>query len=235
MVGSSSVRRRARGTLDAATSGSGAPLTSSPVDTEVAGDADYTRHLVDLQTVWWKRLLPVQAPYRWNLRRLHLGRTLDLGCGIGRNLDHLGEGAVGIDHDEASVRYARSRGFEAYTPEEFRASPHGAEATFDSLLLSHVAEHLTPDELDAFVGPYLAHVRPGGTVVVICPQERGFSHDPTHVEFLDVAEMRDLADRLGLLVDRVYSFPFHRRAGKAFVYNETVLVARVPGARVPAG
>ena len=199
--------------------------------TEVAGNPEYTQHLVDLQTVWWKRVLPVQAPYRWNLRRLHLGRTLDLGCGIGRNLENLGPGAVGVDHDEASVRVARSRGFEAYTPVEFRASAQADPGNgFDSLLLSHVAEHLTPEELDAFVEPYLAHVRPGGTVVVICPQERGFAHDPTHVEFLDVAGLRDLAHRSGLLIDRVYSFPFPRRAGRLFVYNETVLVARLPGA-----
>ncbi|MBV9592170.1 MAG: hypothetical protein JO147_00020, partial [Actinobacteria bacterium] len=52
-------------------------------------DAAYTERLIDLQTVWWKRLLPVQAPYRYNMRRLPLGHTLDIGCGIGRILEHL--------------------------------------------------------------------------------------------------------------------------------------------------
>ncbi len=33
--------------------------------------------------------------------------------------------------------------------------------------------------------PYLPSVRPGGRVVFITPQERGFASDPTHVEFTD--------------------------------------------------
>ena len=37
--------------------------------------------------VWWKRALDVQAPYRWNLRRLKPGFMLDVGCGLGRNLE----------------------------------------------------------------------------------------------------------------------------------------------------
>ena len=31
--------------------------------------SEYADRLVDLQRVWWKRVLPVQAPYLWNLRR----------------------------------------------------------------------------------------------------------------------------------------------------------------------
>ena len=55
------------------------------------------------QQVWWKKALNVQAPYRWNLRRQRLGRTLDVGCGIGRNLETLDPGSVGVDHNEHSV------------------------------------------------------------------------------------------------------------------------------------
>ena len=45
----------------------------------------YTDRLAALEQARWKQLLDVQAPYRWNLRRL-LGehRVLDVGCGIGR-------------------------------------------------------------------------------------------------------------------------------------------------------
>ena len=53
----------------------------------------------------WKRILDVQAPYRWNLRRL-LGtrRTLDVGCGIGRNLVNLPVGSVGVSRHEDTRR-----------------------------------------------------------------------------------------------------------------------------------
>ena len=50
----------------------------------------YADRLQTLEQARWKQLLDVQAPYRWNIRRLGLGRTLDVGCGLGRNLAHLG-------------------------------------------------------------------------------------------------------------------------------------------------
>ena len=46
--------------------------------------ADYTERLQRIGGARWKRMLGSQAPYRWNIRRLNLGRTLDVGCGIGR-------------------------------------------------------------------------------------------------------------------------------------------------------
>jgi SAM-dependent methyltransferase len=189
-----------------------------------SGNPEYTRRLVELQQVWWKRILPVQAPYRWNLRRLKLGTTLDLGCGIGRNLEGLHD-AVGLDYDADSVAFARSRGLEAYLPEEFAASARNRPGAFDSLLLSHVAEHLTPDELEAFVRHYVRCLRPGGKLVVICPQERGYASDATHREFVDFDAMRKLATRLDFDVRRLYSFPFPRSFGRLFVYNEFVMVA----------
>lgn len=69
---------------------------------------DYTARLEATESIWWKRLLKVQAPYRWNTKRQDLGRALDVGCGIGPNLERVGVGSVGVDHNVASVRIARS-------------------------------------------------------------------------------------------------------------------------------
>lgn len=46
-------------------------------------DAKYTNLLLKKQMVWWKRLVNVQAPYRWNLQQLRPGYTLEIGLGIG--------------------------------------------------------------------------------------------------------------------------------------------------------
>src|SRR5688572_8348700 len=95
-------------------------------------DEAYTERLRRKQNVWWKRLLDVQAPYRWNLRRLRPGLTLDVGCGIGRNLLHLGGTGVGVDHSAHSVEACRAQGLTAYLVDEFKASEHAAPGRFDS-------------------------------------------------------------------------------------------------------
>jgi SAM-dependent methyltransferase len=178
------------------------------------------------QTVWWKRLLDVQAPYRWNLRRLRPGYVLDVGCGLGRNLAHVDGHGVGIDPNRACLREAEAAGFKVYTPEDFARSPEAKAAAFDTLLVSHVLEHMSFETAQALVGENLPYLKPGGQVVLITPQEWGYAADPTHVQFMDFAKLRRLAADLGLTVDRAFSFPFPRWMGRAFKYNEFVLTAR---------
>ena len=189
---------------------------------------DYADRLVALEQVWWKRLLNVQAPYQWNLRRRNLGRTLEIGCGVGRNLATLPAGSVGVDHNVTSVEVARARGFRALTVDEFFASDEPELATFDALLIAHVIEHLSPASGLALLQDYLPRLRTGGTVFFICPQERGFSSDPTHIRWTTGEDLQDLACEVGLVPERWTSFPFPRAAGKAFRYNEFNLVARKP-------
>lgn len=192
-----------------------------------AGD-EYAERLVDLQTVWWKRVLPVQAPYRWNLRRLKPGFTLDIGCGLGRNLAHLSGHGVGIDHNPALVAAARSRGLTAFTVDEFAGTEFARPGRFDTLLAAHLVEHMPRAEATETLRAYLPYLREGGRLIVITPQERGFAADATHIEFAGFDEVRQVCDALGLEVTRAYSFPFPRRFGKTFVYNEFVTVARKP-------
>jgi 2-polyprenyl-3-methyl-5-hydroxy-6-metoxy-1,4-benzoquinol methylase len=193
-----------------------------PTDTQ---SDEYAERLVALQGIWWKRYLNVQAPYRWNLRRLKLGRVLDIGCGIGRNLVHLGGCGVGVDHNVGCVRACRARGLTAYQPGEFHTSEDATPHSFDSLLIAHVLEHLNEAEADQLLDEYLPYLRPGGRVAMITPQERGYASDASHVRFVDADGLHDQARRSGLTVQRSYSFPFARRLGKAFIYNEFVVLA----------
>ncbi|MGH3907591.1 MAG: class I SAM-dependent methyltransferase [Pseudonocardiaceae bacterium] len=190
-------------------------------------DRSYTARLVRLQLRGWKQLLDVQAPYRWNLRRLLGGRrVLDLGCGIGRNLAHLADGSVGVDHNEHSVRLCRQRGLTAYTPDEFAAERF--EAPFEGILAAHVLEHLPEGQAVPLLRDYLPRLQPGGRVVLICPQERGFASDATHTVFLDDDALRGVCAELGLTLQCQSSFPFPRWMGKLFTYNEFVTVAHSP-------
>ncbi len=185
----------------------------------------YTERLQRRSGAGWKRLLDVQAPYRWNLRRLVGGRaTLDVGCGIGRLLAHLPAGSVGVDHNPTSVAVCRDEGLTAYTVEEFLARP--AEPAFDALLAAHLVEHLPAGAATGLLAPYLPFLRPDAVVVLICPQERGFASDPTHTVFTDQPALAALAGELGLSLVRQFSFPLPRSAGRVFTHNEFVTVAR---------
>ncbi|MGW0504524.1 class I SAM-dependent methyltransferase [Micromonospora sp. NPDC003241] len=200
-------------------------MQQGPTGTE---GEDYTHRLQQLSGARWKTLLDVQAPYRWNLRRLGLGRTLDVGSGLGRNLVNLGAGAVGVDHNPTSVAHTRSRGLEAYTTEEFFRSEHARPDAFDSVLAAHLLEHMPAEQAREVVASYLPFVRSGGRAVFITPQERGYDSDASHVRFVGFAEAAETCRELGLTMLRQYSFPFPRIAGRAFTYNEFVTVARLP-------
>lgn len=191
--------------------------------------AKYTDRLARLQGPLWKRVLDVQAPYRWNVRRLFGEReVLDIGCGIGRNLGHLSPRGVGVDHNEHSVRLCRDRGLTAFTLAEFADSGYAVPGRFQGMLAAHLVEHMPRAAAVRILGGYLDYLAPGGILVLICPQERGYASDSTHVAFTDLDGLADVASELGLAVLRRMSFPLPRLAGKLFTYNEFVLVAAKP-------
>jgi 2-polyprenyl-3-methyl-5-hydroxy-6-metoxy-1,4-benzoquinol methylase len=188
-------------------------------------DPEYAKRLATLESKGWKKFLDVQAPYRRNLRKLDLGRTLDVGCGLGRNLMNL-ENGVGVDHNDDAVRVARSRGLAAFTTSEWPYSGAAIHASFDSILLAHVLEHVSQEDSDEIIAAYLPYLRPNGKLVLICPQEKGFPTDPTHIRWVNDAELRATGDRHEFHEIRNYSFPFPRFMGKFFTYNEFVYVGQ---------
>jgi 2-polyprenyl-3-methyl-5-hydroxy-6-metoxy-1,4-benzoquinol methylase len=190
-------------------------------------DASYTQRLVKLSGSRLRKVLNVQAPYGWNIRRLVVGETLDIGCGIGRNLDHLRGAGVGVDHNLSSIEVCRRRGLRAYSSDDFDHSEDG-KRTYDTLLLAHVLEHMPPPEAQQLVAKFLPYLKSGGRVVLVCPQERGFQSDETHQHFFRHSDLRDLARRLGLRDVQSGSFPLPRWFGKVFTHNETFVVAVKP-------
>jgi 2-polyprenyl-3-methyl-5-hydroxy-6-metoxy-1,4-benzoquinol methylase len=190
-------------------------------------DAEYTRRLQRLSNRRWKRLVP--NPYRRKVRRLAKGRVLDIGCGIGRCLDFVRPRGVGVDPNASAVVACREKGHRAYRPEEFGVvyGSREPDRQFDSLLCAHVLEHLDETTGVELIRTYLPHLAPGGRVILITPQERGQRSDTTHVRFMDDDALTRLADRCGLVIDKMSSFPLSRSSGKWFIYNETITVARV--------
>lgn len=191
---------------------------------ETAGES-YSKQLQRESGVWWKRLLDVQRPYRWHLRHIGVGFMLDIGCGLGRNLAHVDGRGVGVDHNPTSVGICRARGLQALTPEEFADSEWACEGRFDSILMSHVAEHMTRPQVIELLSGYVRFLKPDGRLILITPQERGFDADATHVEFMDDVALREILRTMGFEKSTIRSFPLPRKPfGKIFRYNEFVAV-----------
>ena len=205
----------------------GARLQGEELDEQISTtDRRYTDTLLTRESPLWKKVFDVQAPYRWHLRSLNLGFTLDVGCGLGRNLINLKGNGVGIDHNPHSVEIARSRGLLAFTPLAFQASQFNKTNLFESILLSHVAEHLTAGQALKLLADHVPLLKPNGQVILICPQEYGYRSDSTHVQFMDFRKLRAIACEAGLIPIREYSFPFPRLFGHVFKYNEFVSISR---------
>jgi 2-polyprenyl-3-methyl-5-hydroxy-6-metoxy-1,4-benzoquinol methylase len=187
----------------------------------------YTNRLTALSGRFISRLVGGQ-PYRWKIRRIAKGDVLEVGCGIGRNLHFLGSRAVGVDHNSMSIKVCRERGFAAYTPDEFLALPDAAHKKFDTILLSHVLEHLTLSDARALLHTYLQYLLPSGKLIIICPQQRGFASDSTHATYLDLEALAQLAASVQCSELSRQSFPFPAFFGRWFTYNEWIHVSGSP-------
>lgn len=192
-------------------------------------DAEYAERLAKLQGAKWKQVLDVQAPYRRIITKYCPGKVLEVGSGIGRNLRNLRGNAVGIDTNAEAVQMCRDLGFRAYTPQEFIGSPDDVPGSYNALLLAHLLEHVTFDDGNELIRSHLKYLRPGASVMVICPQERGYASDPTHIRWVDFAELDEHRRAVGLELVNERSFPLPRLLGKAFIYNEFIQVWRYEG------
>ena len=193
--------------------------------TKTTKDVEYANYLIKNQKSL--RGLLFQWPYRAHLQGLRLGKTLDIGCGAGRNLKALNEGSVVIDHNELLVKACVSYGLKAFTTEAFLKNALTFRQQFSSILISHVAEHMSSSEFVGMLMTYKQFLQPGGRVVIICPQEKGYASDSTHVHFMDFQALTQSLSSAGLTVSSKYSYPFPRWCGSFFPYNEFVVIGRV--------
>jgi predicted SAM-dependent methyltransferase len=112
-------------------------------------------------------------------------------------------------------------GLDAYTPEEFNAD----RRSFDSMLVSHVLEHLSEADSTELIRTYLPYLKVGGKLVMITPQEWAYRLDPTHVRFVGFDALRKHADATELRILRQFSFPLPRTIGRFTPYNEFIVIA----------
>lgn len=106
-------------------------------------------------------------------------RILDIGCGQGkylRLLKNISSEVTGVDVNSVQVENLRKEGFNAYTPDNLPAQK------YDLLLMSHIVEHMAPEDLIAFMDKYLEMLEENGALLLLTPMPGiRFWHDYTHI------------------------------------------------------
>jgi SAM-dependent methyltransferase len=112
------------------------------------------------------------------------GYVLDIGCGPGVYLENYAGPALGIDAHPNNVRICKEKGIPAI---EEDANRFVRENTFDTVLISHVLEHL--DNPAGVIENAYFSTKPGGRIIIIVPCYEGFisglNDEVGHKHFID--------------------------------------------------
>lgn len=131
----------------------------------------------------------VRRAYLRSATKLLRGASLDIGCGAGDLLSMLPAGSVGLELNKEAVRYGNERGLDVryYDGDEdgWALGAIKSDDQFQSIVISHVLEHLAEPEI--VLGRILtwAAKRNVSRVLVVVPGPVGFRADPTHVVYID--------------------------------------------------
>ena len=141
-----------------------------------------------------------QEPYIKLFKEAKIDKKLpivDLGCGRGEFLELLTENglkAVGVDMNEAMVKRARERGFEAVENDAINyllAQPSGSSAGITGF---HLAEHIPFDQLLLLISESYRCLAKGGILLLETPNPESvyvgaftFHYDPSHLKPLPPA------------------------------------------------
>ncbi|MBW2274121.1 MAG: class I SAM-dependent methyltransferase [Deltaproteobacteria bacterium] len=167
----------------------------------------------------WGQLLGALGPLRevaanglmWLPARLR-GELLDVGCGGGRFLKHMGSLGWSVSGSEADPQGAARARAELGPDRIYGDLLHDDRVPrdfFDAVTLAHVVEHLF-DPL-ATLEACRALLKPGGQLVLATPNMASLGHarfgqhwlhldPPRHLQLFEAANLRELVERAGFEV-----------------------------------
>ena len=169
----------------------------------------------------------VRRAYLRSAARQLSGPTLDFGCGVGELLGKLPAGSSGLEYNLATVEHCRRKGLEVEGydgfADDWRLSVLAAGRRFESMVISHVLEHL--DEPALVLQRLLSAGKRLGVrrVLVIVPGRAGFRIDDTHRTFIDrgLLSAPGIVQGTGFALERARHFPGDLRAiGDWFPHHE---------------
>lgn len=152
------------------------------------------------------------------------GLIYDIGCGLGAFLEYCKRRdlpAKGFDSNPQLVERCLKKGL-AVTLEDI-VRPKADYPPAPNLICDNVLEHLTADEIDAFFSNVKRYWVPGGVLLVIVPNRRGYESDPTHKTFVDKKIISEMALKYQLTLTRQYRHPIRWKIpGDCYIFNMTV-------------
>jgi SAM-dependent methyltransferase len=162
---------------------------------DTADEAELAQALAEVQPALLEAFRGPESEIHHRLDRYleELGQhhpVLDLGCGRGELLLMLREAGVeasGIEADPAVAQAARRRGLDVIEGDVLEALRRQPDASRGAVTAIHLFEHLDPSAVVAVVAEIRRVLRPGGLLVVECPNPHSlrvggslFWLDPTH-------------------------------------------------------
>jgi hypothetical protein len=172
----------------------------------------------------------IRKIYLWQVRRHVIGNAIDFGCGVGEHLTTFSKNSLGLEINEATVKYCQHNGLnvQLYRPDEDNYELKNIPAgKYQTLVISHVLEHLlNPDEMLKKLAGSCQRIGVKRIFITV-PCEVGFAHDKTHVTFINKKFIKEngLENFAGYKKMKWGYFPFNFQfVGKLFVYNEFYVV-----------
>lgn len=190
-------------------------------------DSEFDQRYTDYQSQRSSLRKWIRRAYLRSAAKQLQGRVLDFGCGVGELLERLPQGSLGLEYNLATVDHCRRKGLDvaAYdgVADDWNLSVLPQGRRFDSMVVSHVLEHLD-DPARVLNRLMLAAARAGvESVLVIVPGRAGYRIDQTHRTFVDrnmLAE-ESLLRGSGFELQRTNYFPINMRViGDWFPHHE---------------
>lgn len=185
---------------------------------------EYTEYYLKKYNIWYRRLFPIDIPFKFIAKSCCRGKILDIGCGPGRYLSFFPDRAVGVDHNKDFVEYTRERGFHTFYSKDFLDTN---KEEFDTLLFSHILEHMNFQEGITLIKTYLPFLRKEGRIVIIVPHGYCFKNDPTHILYYDKYKIDELAFNINLKVTKSFYHPFPDFLSKWFITDGIYILKQI--------
>jgi SAM-dependent methyltransferase len=136
------------------------------------------------------------------LSKLLVGKTLDVGCGIGDFLAYR-PNTMGCDINPHLVAYCQSLQLNAVLMQP-DSIPFDNEY-FDSVILDNVLEHI--HEPAALILEIRRVLRPNGRLLIGVPGQRGYASDPDHKVFYTETSLIELLKHHSFLATEIFHSP----------------------------